>query len=88
MTNMLMKKVKILRVALKETALVNTTRADLIKLFLFNFTHTSHKLDHFMNANNICCIVMKRSSLQDRVSKLMRKKFYEIDPRLLTKTPD
>ncbi len=33
--------------------------------------------------SNICSIAMIRSSLQDRVSKLMLKKFYEIDPGLL-----
>jgi hypothetical protein len=32
------------------------------------------RLDHFININNICCIAMKRSSLQNRVSKFMPKK--------------
>jgi hypothetical protein len=30
---------------------------------------------------NICGIFMKRSSLQNSVSKFTPKKFYEIDPR-------
>ncbi len=32
------------------------------------------KLDHFINISNICCIAMKISSLQNRVSKFMPKK--------------
>jgi hypothetical protein len=39
------------------------------------------ELDHFINVSDICCIAMKRSSLQERVRKLRRKKFCEIDPR-------
>jgi len=38
-------------------------------------------LDHFINNSNIYLIFMKRSSLQNRVSKFTPKKFYEIiDP--------
>jgi hypothetical protein len=32
------------------------------------------KLDHFTNISNICCIALKRSSLQERVSKFTPKK--------------
>jgi hypothetical protein len=51
-----------------------TSRVDLIKL-----THIFCKLDRFINAYNNCLSAVKRSSLQTRVSKLMPKKFYEID---------
>ncbi len=46
---------------------------DLIKLFWH--TQIFYKLDNFTNKNNICCIAMKRSSLQKRVSKFTPKKF-------------
>jgi len=36
-------------------------------------------LDHFINVNNISFTVMKHSSLHKSVSKLMPKKFYEIE---------
>ncbi len=55
---------------------------DLIKPFWRKFTHTLCKLDHFINISIICCITMKVSSLQYRVSKFTPKKFYEIDPGL------
>ncbi len=54
---------------------------DLIKLFWSKCTHTFCKLDHCINTSNIYSIVMKRYSLQNRVSKFAPKKFYEIDPR-------
>ncbi len=38
-------------------------------------------LDHFKNIGNICCVDMKRSGLQNRVSKFTPKKFFEIDTR-------
>jgi hypothetical protein len=53
---------------------------DLIKLFWSNLLTLLYKLDHFINISNIYCIFMKRSSLQNRVSKFTPKKFYEIDP--------
>jgi hypothetical protein len=42
-----------------------------IKLLWGKITHTFYKLGHFINISNICCIVMKRSSLQNRVSIFM-----------------
>ncbi len=53
---------------------------NLVNLFWHKFTRTFCKLVHFITISNICCIVMKRYSLQKRVSKFMSKKFYEIDP--------
>ncbi len=41
-------------------------------------------LDHSINISNICCIVMKKSSLQQRVSKFTPNKFYEINPSTMT----
>ncbi len=49
---------------------------NIIKLFWNKFTHTLCKLDNFINIHIICFIAMKR------VSKLLPKKFYEIDPRI------
>jgi hypothetical protein len=43
-------------------------------------SHKTIKLDHFINSN-IYDIAVKRSSLQDRVSKFTPKRFYEINPR-------
>jgi hypothetical protein len=34
------------------------------KLFWHKFNRTVCKRDHFINISNICCIAMKRSSLQ------------------------
>jgi hypothetical protein len=53
---------------------------NLIKLFWRKFTHAFCKLDHFKNESNICCIAMKRFSLQQIVSKFTPKEFYEIGP--------
>ncbi len=36
----------------------------LIKLFLCKFTNTFCKLHHYIKISNICCFVMKRSSLR------------------------
>ncbi len=52
---------------------------DLIKLFWRKFTHTFLQARPFDNLSNICCKTMKGLSLQKRVSKIMIKKFYEID---------
>jgi hypothetical protein len=54
---------------------------NLIKLIWSKITYTFGKQDHFINIINICSIEIKRSSLQNRESKFMPKKFYEIDPR-------
>ncbi len=35
-----------------------------------------YKLDHFINISNICCIALKRSSLQERESKFTPKKSF------------
>ena len=40
------------------------------------------KLDHLINISNIYGIFMKRSSLQNSVSKFTPKKFYKIDTGL------
>jgi hypothetical protein len=53
---------------------------DLIKLFWRKFTYSFCKLYYFIKISYICCISMKRSSLQKWVSKFMPKEFYEIDP--------
>ncbi len=58
---------------------VESPRVNLIKVFWSKITHTFCKLDHFINISNICCIGMKRSSLQNRLRKFTPKKFYEID---------
>ncbi len=50
----------------------------LIKLFWRKFIHTFCKLDHFIKNCKICNI-MKRHTLQKRVSKFVPIKFYEID---------
>ncbi len=57
---------------------LNYFRVNLLTLF--------YKLDHFINIINIHGIFMKRSSLQNRVSKFTPKKFYEIDPKLHQRT--
>jgi hypothetical protein len=49
-------------------------------LFGVNLLTPFCKLDHFINISNICCTVMKRSNLQNIVSKFMPKMFDEIDP--------
>jgi len=54
-----------------------------MKLFWYKFNNTFYKPNHFINLSNICCIAMKRSSLQKELSKVMPKKFYKIDPRSL-----
>jgi hypothetical protein len=54
---------------------------DLIKLFGRKFTHPFCKLNCFINYYINCRSVVKRSSLQPRVSKFMPKVFYEIDSR-------
>ncbi len=59
-----------------------TPGVDLIKLLGVNLLTLLCKLDHFINISNIYGIFMKRSSLQNRLSKFTPKKFYEIDPRL------
>jgi hypothetical protein len=46
-----------------------------------HFRFRFRKLDHFISIINICCIDMKRYSLHESLSKLMPKRFYEIDPR-------
>jgi hypothetical protein len=49
------------------------------KSFFLVILHTIFcKLGHFINVNNSCLSVVKRPSLQQRVSKFMSKKFYEI----------
>jgi len=57
---------------------------DLIKLFGVNLLTLLCKLDHLINISNICSIGMKRSSLQNRVSKFTPKKFYEIESLLVS----
>ncbi len=52
---------------------------DLIKLFGVHLLTLLCKLDHFINISNNISFGMKRSSLQNRVSKFTPKKFYEID---------
>ncbi len=44
------------------------------------YSHLFHKLDHFINIHNVCCITLTRSSLEKRKSWIMSKKYYEIDP--------
>jgi hypothetical protein len=54
--------------------------ADLIKLFWCKLLLLFSKLGYFIN-KQFCYIAMKGSSLQNRVSKFMPKKCYEINPR-------
>jgi hypothetical protein len=58
----------------------------LSKQFWRIITHTFCKLDHFINVSNICCIAMKRCSLQNRASKLTPKSFMRSTPALNGKT--
>ncbi len=58
---------------------------NLIKLTWSKITYTFGKLDNFLNIINICSIEIKTSSLQNRESKFMPKKFYEIDLRSIGK---
>ncbi len=46
---------------------------NIIKLFFL--------LTLFINIGKICCIAVKRFSLQEREIKFTAKKFFEIDPR-------
>ncbi len=55
-------------------------RASVMKLFWHTFTLLFCKLDHLINICNICCIAMKRSSLNKGVSKFMPKMFDENKP--------
>jgi hypothetical protein len=48
---------------------------DLIKLFRPKFTHTLFKLDRFINMPNICCVAMKRPSLDKHKGSLHQKSF-------------
>jgi hypothetical protein len=67
--------------------IVQAPGVDLVKLFYSKFTSTFCKLDHFINLSNIYDILMKSSSLQNRVIKFTAKKFYEIDPSIITTQP-
>jgi hypothetical protein len=58
-------------------------RVNLLKLIGLNLLNTFCKLNYFTNISYICCITMKRCSLQQRVSKFATKMFYEIDPTLV-----
>ncbi len=57
----------------------------LIKLFWCKFTHTFLKAIAFRKAEKIMVTLTKWSSLQKSVSKFTPKKFYEIDPMLVSK---
>jgi hypothetical protein len=65
-------------------AVIYNPGANLIKLFWSKFFHTFCKLDHFINIGNILGIFMKRSSLQNRVSKFMPKSFMRLTPWMIS----
>ena len=55
---------------------------NLINFFGIISLTLSVSLNYFIKINNIYCIAMKRSSLQNRESKFISKQFYEIVPRM------
>ncbi len=60
---------------------INKLGVNLIQFFVVNLLTLYGKLDLFIAMQQILLMLIKRSSLQKRVSKFTPKKFYEIDPR-------
>jgi len=60
---------------------------DLIKLFWCKFTYSSLKAASFHKTEKVMRVSIKWSNLQKSLSKFTPKKYYEIDPRFVSRNP-